>query len=121
VIELPSMVSNIISYTRLLGILLASYVLAYLVDSQVVGPTSAGTPALIYGGIGYVILGAVLFLVVHMFNTILGILEPGIQGARLIYVEHFSKFTHGGGTPFLPFRGSRTHTVSETELMERNS
>jgi V/A-type H+/Na+-transporting ATPase subunit I len=115
IIELPSIVSNIISYTRLLGILLASFVLAYLIDNQVVGPTSSGTPGLIYGGIAYAILGVVLFVMVHAFNVILGILEPGIQGARLIYVEHFSKFLHGGGRAFSPFKGPRTYTVSETE------
>jgi V/A-type H+-transporting ATPase subunit I len=55
---------------------------------------------------------------VHLFNTILGILEPGIQGARLIYVEYFSKFLHGEGKPFTPFKGGRTHTLREIELME---
>ncbi len=54
-----------------------------------------------------------------MFNLVLGILEPGIQGARLIYVEHFSKYLHGGGRLFTPFKGSRTHTTSELELMDK--
>lgn len=112
-IELPSIVSNIISYTRLLGILLASFVLAYLIDNQVIGTSAA--PGLIDGGIAYAILGVVLFVMVHVFNVILGILEPGIQGARLLYVEHFSKYLHGGGRPFSPFKGPRTYTVSETE------
>lgn len=118
IIELPSIVSNIISFTRLLGILLASYVLAYLIDNQVIGPTTSGTPGLIYGGVAYAILGIVLFVMVHVFNVILGILEPGIQGARLIYVETFSKFTQGAGRAFSPFKGPRTYTVSETDLKE---
>ena len=116
--ELPTIVSNIISYTRLLGILLASYVLAYLIDNQVVGPTTSGTPGLLYGGIPLAILGVVLFVMVHAFNLILGILEPGIQGARLLYVETFSKFLHGGGKPFAPFKGPRTFTLSETTIPE---
>jgi V/A-type H+/Na+-transporting ATPase subunit I len=116
--ELPTIVSNIISYTRLLGILLASFVLAFLIDNQVVGPTTSGTPGLLYGGIPLAILGVVLFVMVHVFNLILGILEPGIQGARLLYVETFSKFLHGGGKPFLPFKGPRTHTLSEIEMPE---
>jgi V/A-type H+/Na+-transporting ATPase subunit I len=113
--ELPTIVSNIISYTRLLGILLASYVLAYLIDNQAVGPTTAGTPGLLYDGIPLAILGIVLLVVVHVFNLVLGILEPGIQGARLLYVETFSKFLHGGGRPFSPFKGPRIYTVSETD------
>jgi len=116
--ELPTIVSNIISYTRLLGILLASYVLAYLIDNQAVGPTTAGTPGLLYDGIPLAILGIVLLVVVHVFNLVLGILEPGIQGARLLYVETFSKFLHGGGKPFSPFKGPRIYTVSETAVKE---
>jgi V/A-type H+-transporting ATPase subunit I len=117
IIELPSIVSNIISFTRLLGILLASFVLAYLIDTQVVGV--GGGTGLIYGGVAYAILGIVLFVMVHVFNVILGILEPGIQGARLLYVETFSKFLHGGGKPFAPFKGPRTYTISDAEAPER--
>ena len=116
IIELPSIVSHIISFTRLLGILLASVVLALVIDNQAVGTSQA--PGLVYGGIGFAIAGVVLLVVGHVFNLVLGILEPGIQGARLLYVETFSKFLHGGGRPFLPFKGSRTHTLTETELME---
>jgi len=119
IIELPSIVSHIISFTRLLGILLASFVLAYVIDSQAVG--SSGSPGLMYGGIGLAIGGVVLLVFGHVFNLVLGILEPGIQGARLLYVESFSKFVHGGGKPFTPFKGGRTHTLSEIELMEPES
>jgi V/A-type H+-transporting ATPase subunit I len=114
VIELPSIVSHIISYTRLLGILLASFVLAFVIDSQAVGTSAA--PGLVYGGIGFAIAGIVLLVVGHVFNLVLGMLEPGIQGARLLYVETFSKFLHGGGKQFSPFKGPRTYTVSETEI-----
>jgi V/A-type H+-transporting ATPase subunit I len=116
VIELPSIVSHIISYTRLLGILLASFVLAFVIDGQAVGTTAA--PGLVYGGIGFAVAGVVLLIVGHGFNLVLGILEPGIQGARLLYVETFSKFLHGGGRAFSPFKGPRTYTVSETEIVE---
>jgi len=36
----------------------------------------------------------------------------------LLYVETFSKFLHGGGKPFAPFKGGMTHTVSEIDLMQ---
>ncbi|HYW82530.1 MAG TPA: V-type ATPase 116kDa subunit family protein, partial [Spirochaetia bacterium] len=114
VIELPSIVSHIISYTRLLGILLASFVLAFVIDTQAVG--TAAAPGLVYGGIGFAIAGVVLLAVGHVFNLVLGILEPGIQGARLLYVETFSKFLHGGGKQFAPFKGPRIYTVSETDV-----
>ena len=40
------------------------------------------------------------------FNLALGIIDPTIQGLRLQYVEFFSKFFIGGGTPYAPFRKS---------------
>ncbi len=46
------------------------------------------------------------------FNVILGVFEPGIQGARLIFVEYFSKFYTGNGRPFRPFGAVRKHTAS---------
>lgn len=116
--ELPTIVSNIISFTRLLGILLAGFVLAYLIDNQVVGPTTSGSPGLLFASIPFAILGIVLLVMVHVFNLVLGILEPGIQGARLLYVETFSKFLHGQGKPFTPFKGPRTYTVTETDIAE---
>jgi V/A-type H+-transporting ATPase subunit I len=92
-------------------------VLAYVIDKEAVGTSAA--PGLMLGGIGFAIGGVVLLVAGHMFNLVLGILEPGIQGARLIYVEHFSKYLHGGGRLFTPFKGSRTHTTSELELMDK--
>ena len=70
------------------------------------------------GGIALAIGGVVILIFGQLFNIILALFEPGIQGARLIYVEFFSKFFHGGGRPFLPFKGRRTYTTSEIDLME---
>jgi V/A-type H+/Na+-transporting ATPase subunit I len=102
---LIEVVSHILSYTRLIGILLASVILA-LVINTVSGGLFAG------GAIVGIVLGAVILLVGQSFNVILGVFEPGIQGARLIFVEYFSKFYTGNGRPFRPFGSPRTHTVS---------
>jgi V/A-type H+/Na+-transporting ATPase subunit I len=121
-IELPSIISHILSYTRLLGILLASVALALVVNSQfegLAGPLfGVGTAASTVEAVGFAIAGVVILVFGQLFNIILAMFEPGIQGARLIYVEFFSKFYHGGGRYFLPFKGRRTHTVSELEMME---
>ncbi|MDG6914766.1 MAG: hypothetical protein JRM90_02200, partial [Nitrososphaerota archaeon] len=66
-----------------------------------------------------ILLGAVgiaILVIGQLFNMLIAIFEPGIQGARLIYVEFFSKFYHGQGRPFTPFRGKRTYTVSGMEM-----
>ena len=107
-IELPSIVSHILSYTRLVGILLASVALALVVDTLFLGDMS--------GGPAYAIMGVVILVMGQLFNLVLALFEPGIQGARLIYVEFFSKFYHGQGRMFVPFRGRRTYTMGRMEM-----
>ena len=102
---LIEVVSHILSYTRLVGILLASVILALVINTVAGGLIGAGAV------IG-ILFGALLLLVGQSFNVILGVFEPGIQGARLIFVEYFSKFYTGNGRPFRPFGSTRTHTVS---------
>jgi V/A-type H+/Na+-transporting ATPase subunit I len=105
---LIEVVSHILSYTRLVGILLASVILALVIN------TIAG--GLVHGGtIVGIVAGLVILIVGQSFNVILGVFEPGIQGARLIFVEYFSKFYSGNGKPFRPFGSPRTHTVSSLE------
>jgi V/A-type H+/Na+-transporting ATPase subunit I len=103
--SLIEVVSHILSYTRLVGILLASVVLALVINTIAGGLFAGGT---IVG----IVAALVIVLVGQSFNVILGVFEPGIQGARLIFVEYFSKFYTGNGKPFRPFGGKRTYTVS---------
>jgi len=105
IMELPSIISHILSYTRLVGILLASVILAHVIDFIFLNTLNQSIP--------FVILGVVILFVGHLFNIILGVFEPGIQGARLIYVEFFSKFYHGNGRPFKPFGIRRRFTYDQ--------
>jgi V/A-type H+/Na+-transporting ATPase subunit I len=97
--------SHILSYTRLVGILLASVILALVINT-------IGGGLVVGGTIVGIVFGLVIIVAGQSFNVILGVFEPGIQGARLIFVEYFSKFYTGNGKPFRPFGAARTHTVS---------
>ena len=100
--EVATIISHILSYTRLIGILLASVILAHTIDYVFLKSINIGIPL--------VILGTMILFIGHLFNIIIGVFEPGIQGARLLYVEYFSKFYRGNGRAFKPFGSLRRFT-----------
>ena len=106
--EVPSLVSHILSYVRLVGILLTSVILASIIDLIFLHG--------IHHSLLLAIVGVVILVVGQLFNMIIALFESGIQGARLIYVEFFSKFFMGNGVPFRPFRSSRKRTLSKFNL-----
>jgi V/A-type H+/Na+-transporting ATPase subunit I len=107
-LALTEILSHILSFLRLVGILLSSVVVAILVNHIAGGLYHSGIA-------GSIILGAVFGTIIlvggQIFNVVLAVFEPGIQGARLIFVETFSKFYTGNGREFRPFGSRRVHTV----------
>jgi V/A-type H+/Na+-transporting ATPase subunit I len=108
VLALTEILSHVLSYLRLVGILLSSVVVAILVNhirGQLVQSGIFGS--LVLGAL----FGGIILVFGQIFNVVLAVFEPGIQGARLIFVEHFSKFYSGNGKQFRPFGSRRVHTV----------
>lgn len=110
--ELPSIISHILSFTRIIGILMASVILADVIDYVFL--------RVIDNGFIWAIIGVVILVVGHLSNTILGVFEPGIQASRLMYVEFFSKFYHGLGRPFRPFGIRRRYTYNQFQTESQN-
>ncbi|WP_340818966.1 V-type ATP synthase subunit I [Methanolobus sp. WCC4] len=105
-IELPSLLSNSLSYTRIIAVGLSSIYIASTVNliafEMIWVP---GTP------IGGATIGAIIvFLLGHGLNTVLSIIAPGLHSLRLQYVEFFGKFYEGGGRKYDPFGYIRKYT-----------
>ncbi|MFH1858588.1 MAG: V-type ATPase 116kDa subunit family protein [Candidatus Omnitrophota bacterium] len=89
-IESFSIISNTLSYARLMAIGLASVGLAKVANDL--------------GGLTGGFLGILIAFSLHAVNMALGIFAPTIQSLRLNYVEFFTKFYKSGGREYAPFR-----------------
>jgi V/A-type H+-transporting ATPase subunit I len=89
-IELLSMLGNILSYTRILALGVASVMLAVVANRMV-------------GAFGSAIVGIVFALLFHLVNFAIALFSPTIHALRLHYVEFFGKFYSPGGVRYEPF------------------
>lgn len=89
-----SYLADILSYSRLLALGLASAVIAQVFNAL---------GSLFGGGV----VGAILFIIIaifgHALNFALNALGSYVHASRLQYVEFFGKFYEGGGDQFQPF------------------
>ena len=88
--------SDILSYSRLFALGLSTAVLAVVVNNFV----------MLFKDIPIVgiIVAAFVFIIGHLFNLVISGMGAFIHSTRLQYVEFFTKFYEGGGTPFKPFK-----------------
>ncbi|MDI3487532.1 MAG: V/A-type H+/Na+-transporting ATPase subunit [Methanosarcinales archaeon] len=97
VMEISSLASFVLSYTRILGVGLVSLILALVLDERL-------AIAIEHGSITLILVMLLIFLIGHTVNFVLGVFEPFLQSIRLHYVEFFSRFYEGNGVLFAPFR-----------------
>ena len=86
--------SDILSYSRLLALGLATGVIASVVNQM--GSMFGNS---VFG----VLLFLAVFAVGHTFNLAINLLGAYVHTCRLQYVEFFGKFYEGGGKAFVPF------------------
>lgn len=91
---MTSWLSDVLSYSRLLALGLATGVIASVVNQM----GSMGGRNIVG-----VILFIVVFLIGHTFNIGINLLGAYVHTCRLQYVEFFGKFYEGGGKAFEPF------------------
>lgn len=89
--NITSYMGDILSYTRLMALLLASSVIASVVN--VLGSLN-----------GSVITFIIVFLIGHAFNMGISIIGTFVHSARLQYLEFFGKFYKDGGRAFAPLK-----------------
>lgn len=92
--NLSGYLSDILSYSRLLALGLATGVIATVINQM--GAMGGRT-------IGGTILFIIVFLVGHSVNIGINLLGAYVHTNRLNFVEFFSKFYEGGGSEFTPF------------------
>jgi len=102
IMEIPSILSNVLSYSRLLAVGLSSIGIATAVNIM------AGM-MFDSGGL-FIVVAGVIFILGHALNTALSIIAPGLHALRLQYVEFFTKFYEGGGRIYNPFGYNRIYT-----------
>ena len=89
-----SYLSDILSYSRLLALGLATGVIATVVNSM---------GSMMGDGVVGIITFVLVFLVGHTLNLAINLLGAYVHTNRLQFVEFFGKFFEGGGREFRPF------------------
>jgi V/A-type H+-transporting ATPase subunit I len=93
--DLTGYVSDILSYSRLLALGLASSVIAMVVNDM-------AKRFLSIRFVGWIPMLMIL-VIGHVFNLAINVIGSYVHSSRLQYVEFYGKFFEGGGRRFRPF------------------
>ncbi len=99
--------SDVLSYSRLLALSLASVVIATAINAM---------SEMVAGSIIGVVIMVLVLMGGHLFNIVISTLSSYVHTSRLQYIEFFSKFFEGGGKAFQPFKAETSYIdIAETE------
>lgn len=104
-----SWLSDVLSYSRLLALGLATGVIASVINSM--GGMVVEIAGKFVGGIFF----AVIFIGGHLFNLAINVLGAYVHTNRLQFVEFFGKFYEGGGEAFNPFKANTKYVNIKEE------
>jgi len=108
-IELPGLLGNILSYTRIIAVGLSSIYIAStfnMLAFQIIWDPSSGLSIMM-------VFAILVFIAGHALNSLLSIIAPGLHALRLQYVEFFGKFYSGGGKAYKPFGHLKKYIMEE--------
>ncbi len=106
--DITGWLSDVLSYSRLLALGLATGVIAQVVNAM---GTMAG------GGIRGALVFVPVFVLGHAFNLVINLFGAYVHSNRLEFVEFFGKFYQGGGKAFAPFDTKARYTGKEEEML----
>ena len=100
---------DILSYSRLMALMLAGSVIAQVFNTLAAMPSSGGVTVV------SMIVFIIIFLLGHLLNFGLNLLGCFVHDLRLQCLEFFGKFYVDGGEPFDPFRRKTKYIRFENE------
>ncbi|MFH1056096.1 MAG: V-type ATPase 116kDa subunit family protein, partial [Candidatus Altiarchaeota archaeon] len=103
IMQVPGILSNIVSYVRLLALNLTTPGLAMAFN--LLASIAWGIPV-----VGPIVAG-VVFIASHSMIIFLSSIGPFVHSLRLHFVEFYSTFYSGGGAEFIPFAEARRYTI----------
>ena len=89
--DITSWLSDVLSYARLMALMLATSVIAQVFNTLGALPKN-------------IIVFILVFLIGHVFNIGVNLIGTYVHAARLQYLEYFGKFYKEGGIPFRPLQ-----------------
>lgn len=89
--DITSWLSDVLSYARLMALMLATSVIAQVFNTLGALPRN-------------IIVFVLVFLIGHVFNIGVNVIGTYVHAARLQYLEYFGKFYKEGGIPFRPLQ-----------------